>query len=731
MNNVDNKACSISIVKKKLFKNPILVGGLIGFFFFSLFSCLLYFKTFDKFELATIDWRFNHFHNDSKPSDNCLVLGINTETSRALEKNWPYPRSIYGELLEALDFYGAKSVSFDLFFPSDDEKNPGSDIQFVKAVKHFQDNGGYVILGTTVDPVKDNDYYSKQDLIKLKQLSLKPQNELNVIDLSELFFRVKKDILAENKINLVIQKPFQSLFNAINTIGMVNLYSRDLEVISTPLIIKYNSLYFSNVGLQTYLTTLKSFSIKQKGNYLFINNSKIPIYNDNLFFINWYKPLPKQEFPYKMKSISWVIDSYRFISKTSKQMGISKIAFQNKIEELVICKQNNNCTEKQIYFENLFPRDLKIQMKKTYQGKHIFVGLVDQVGGTKDIITTPIIEKMPGVFIHINIFDNLQQEHFIKSLSFTFTILIMFILTLLTGISILNVSDPKTSMGIGLIYVFYAIIPLLVFKYFSIYTDLFYTEMAIVLTYFTCVAYQWRNSDIHNKLLKKTFSNYLAPQIMEEVLSDPSKVELGGDTKEITILFSDIRNFTSISEKKSSKEIVKFLNEYFDSMVDAVMVNEGTMDKFIGDAVMAFWGAPVKKENHAELAILSALDMVDNLDKLKKKWVLEDEAFPEIDIGIGINTGLATVGNVGSSKLQNYTIIGDSVNLASRLEGLNKKYAINNEKSNNIIISEYTYKQVEDLFNVEELGVEKVKGKDIPVKIYRVLGKKGVINEKI
>ena len=337
---------------------------------------------------------------------------------------------------------------------------------------------------------------------------------------------------------------------------------------------------------------------------------------------------------------------------------------------------------------------------------------------------------MPGVFIHANIFDNLQQGHFIKSLPFNLTILIIFVLTLLTAITILSVSDPKTSMGIGLIYVFYGIIPLLIFKYFSIYTDLFYTEMAIILTYFACVAYQWRNSDIHNKLLKSTFSNYLAPQIMEEVLSDPSKVELGGDTKEISILFSDIRGFTSISEKRTSKEIVKFLNEYFDSMVDAVMENEGTIDKFIGDAVMAFWGAPVTNENHAELAILGALDMVKNLEILKEKWKQEDKDFPEINIGIGINTGYATVGNVGSSKLQSYTIIGDSVNLASRLEGLNKKYAINNSNTKNIIISEYTYNQVKDSFDVEELGVEKVKGKDIPVKIYRVLSKKGDFNEK-
>lgn len=723
MNNVDNKACSISTIKKKLFKNPIFIGTLIGFIFFSIFSCLLYFKTLDKFESATINWRFNYFHNNTKPSNNCLVLGINTEATNTLGK-WPFPRSVYGELLEALDFYGAKTVSFDLFFPSDDNDRPGSDKEFVNAVEQFQKNGRHVIIGTTPDPVKEREYYSRQDLKKLKQLSLKPQNRLDVINLSELFFRVKKEILAENKINLIIQKPFQSLFNAINSIGLVNLYSRDLEVISTPLIIKYKSFYFPNLGLQTYLSSLSDFSVKQEGNFLYINNEKVPVFNDKLFFINWYKPLPNAEFPYRVKSLSWIIESYRFISKASKEIGISKVEFQNRIEELVTCKRAGNCTQKQIEFENRYPKDLKVEMKSTYYGKHIFVGLVDQVGGTKDVITTPLIEKMPGVFIHTNIFDNLQQKHFIKSLPFVLTILVILVLTLLTAITILSVSDPKMSMGIGLIYVLYGIIPLLMFKYFSIYTDLFYTEMAIILTYFACVAYQWRNSDIYNKVLKKTFSNYLAPQIMEEVLSDPSKVELGGDTKEISILFSDIRNFTSISEKKTSKEIVTFLNEYFDSMVDAVMENEGTIDKFIGDAVMAFWGAPVKKDNHAELAILGALDMVSNLEKLKEKWKQEDETFPEINIGIGINTGQATVGNVGSSKLQNYTIIGDSVNLASRLEGLNKKYAINNNKSKNIIISEYTYKQVKDLFNVEELGVEKVKGKDIPVKIYRVLSKK-------
>jgi adenylate cyclase len=305
----------------------------------------------------------------------------------------------------------------------------------------------------------------------------------------------------------------------------------------------------------------------------------------------------------------------------------------------------------------------------------------------------------------------------------------MLALTILTGVTLLGIKNPRYSLIAGLAFWFYPVVPILLFKYENIYADLIYTESAIVLTYILAVAYQWVVVDKDKRNISRTFSNYLAPQVLEEVMSDPSKVKLGGKRKDISILFSDIRGFTTISEQNTPEGVVEFLNEYFDTMVDAIIQSEGTVDKFIGDAIMAFWGAPVEKENHAELSVRGALGMIQGLKDLKKKWVLEGKDVPEINIGIGINTGEAIVGNVGSSKIKSYTVIGDAVNLASRLEGLNKQYASMGDPDVNIIISEFTYKHVQDMFEVEYLDEVKVKGKDIAVKIYKVIGTRGDSND--
>lgn len=298
----------------------------------------------------------------------------------------------------------------------------------------------------------------------------------------------------------------------------------------------------------------------------------------------------------------------------------------------------------------------------------------------------------------------------------------MFILSVLTGITILGIKNPKLSLSIGALYLLYFIIPLALFEYFNIWINLVYPELAVLLTYSACIGYQWVIVDKDKREVKRLFSNYIAPQILNEVLSDPSKVNICGNRKEITILFSDIRGFTSISEKNTPEGVVAFLNEYFDAMVNEIMKTEGTIDKFIGDAIMAFWGAPIENSHHPEMAVWGAIGMINSLNKLKRQWEKEGKDYPEINIGIGINTGEAVVGNVGSSKVKSYTVIGDTVNLASRLEGLNKNYSTGTEEDTNIIISEYTYKYVKDIFDITYLDEVKVKGKDIPVKIYKVKG---------
>jgi adenylate cyclase len=200
------------------------------------------------------------------------------------------------------------------------------------------------------------------------------------------------------------------------------------------------------------------------------------------------------------------------------------------------------------------------------------------------------------------------------------------------------------------------------------------------------------------------------------MLKDPSKLKLGGDKKDLSVLFSDIRGFTTISEKLTPEELVHLLNEYLTAMTNVVFKYDGLLDKYMGDAIMAVFGAPLDQPDHPIRACRTALDMMEELKKLQEKWA--GEGRPVLDIGVGINTGDMVVGNMGSEMRFDYTVMGDSVNLGSRLEGINKEYGTN------IIISEYTYEAVKDVFFCREMDSVRVKGKKRPVRIYELIGEK-------
>jgi adenylate cyclase len=232
-----------------------------------------------------------------------------------------------------------------------------------------------------------------------------------------------------------------------------------------------------------------------------------------------------------------------------------------------------------------------------------------------------------------------------------------------------------------------------------------------ILTLFTMIVYRILTEEKEKKAIQGMFSNYVSKRVVEELLKHPEKLELGGEDKEITVLFSDIRGFTTLSENLTPQELVAHLNEYLSAMTDIIFKYEGTLDKYVGDEIMAFWNAPIEQEDHAVLACKSALEMMDVLHSLNKSWPENKK----LNIGIGLNTGTMTVGNMGSKSRMDYTLMGDSVNLGARLEGTNKIYGTN------IIISEFTYEKVKDSFTCRELDNIRVKGKLKPVKIYEIM----------
>jgi len=212
-----------------------------------------------------------------------------------------------------------------------------------------------------------------------------------------------------------------------------------------------------------------------------------------------------------------------------------------------------------------------------------------------------------------------------------------------------------------------------------------------------------------NFFLKHAFEKYVNKEILSQIIKKKQKILLGGEKKELTIFFSDIRDFTSISEKMSPENLGEMLNKYLSFMTNKIILLNGTVDKFIGDAIMAIWNAPVEEKDHALLACRCALDQINSLKEFNKENKFN------LQIGIGIHTGEAIIGNFGSNQRFNYTAIGDSVNIASRLEGLTKHYKAS------IIVSQDTYNLVKDKFSFRKLDIVRVKGKKNPLTIYELV----------
>jgi len=341
--------------------------------------------------------------------------------------------------------------------------------------------------------------------------------------------------------------------------------------------------------------------------------------------------------------------------------------------------------------------------------------------GIYDLRVTPFTAAMPGVEKHANVIASIIEKKFIKSVPRLVNITILLLSGLLLSLLIVRF---KAFGGSAITISFLFFISLLGYYLFAqkgIWINITYPILNIFFVFISVTIYNYVAEERYAKRIRAMFSSYVTEKIVNELIKNPDMAKLGGERREITVLFSDVMGFTSFSEKHAPEEVVAILNEYLGEMTDIVLKWEGTLDKFIGDAILTFWNAPMRQENHAELAIKCALNMVGRLKELQKKWQAEGK--PILDCGIGINTGEVIVGNIGAErKKMDYTVIGDHVNLGSRVESLTRKY------NTHILITEFTLSKIKDLladetiWKTEVTGLEKVivKGKERPVGIYRV-----------
>ena len=367
----------------------------------------------------------------------------------------------------------------------------------------------------------------------------------------------------------------------------------------------------------------------------------------------------------------------------------------------------------------------KILPANELKGKMVFVGPTEE--GIYDLRPTPFDAIRPGVEIHATAAANILEQRALIHNSRTDSIdnvllfLLPFVLALLLGIM------PNATMGIvsasGL-SMLYLVVNYQLFTRYFLDLSLWSPLVAFAFTTVSSEIYRSLVVDRKGRYLKKAFSSYVSADLVARIIKNPESLTLGGEKREISILFSDIRGFTTLSEKLSPEELVLMLNEYLNPMTRIVLEEKGTLDKYIGDAVMALYNAPLDVAGHADHACRSALKMIAILDELNRTFVRR--GLQAIDIGIGINTGDAVVGNMGASMRFDYTAIGDNVNLASRLEGLNKLYGTH------IIVSESTKLQAGSDLPFREIDFVAVKGKQVPIPIYELMvGDAGEIRGRV
>ncbi len=345
--------------------------------------------------------------------------------------------------------------------------------------------------------------------------------------------------------------------------------------------------------------------------------------------------------------------------------------------------------------------------------------------GLFDLIGVPVSTVFPGVEFHGHALNTILTSSFLSRPDWLIGLEILQIAC--TGL-LLTLLLPRIGATVGILLAFAIIVINLAFSlasfwFFHLMADLVTPTIATLLLFTSLTFFNYFSEERKARRLRSTFSQYLAPAVVEEMVKNQDSLVLSGEERELTILFSDIRGFTSMAEKMRPEALCTFLNEYLTPMTAAIMNQRGTVDKFIGDAVMAFWNAPLTTANHPYHACESALSMLQELEQLNRSWL--KRGLPTLHIGIGIHCGLARVGNMGSRQRFEYTVIGDSVNLASRLEGLTKFYGAD------ILVSGVICDALHNDFLFRQVDIVRVLGKTEPVTVCQLLGKRGQENAQI
>ncbi len=349
-----------------------------------------------------------------------------------------------------------------------------------------------------------------------------------------------------------------------------------------------------------------------------------------------------------------------------------------------------------------------------FRDKIVLIGT--SVPGLYDLRVVPFQNDFPGVEIHANLIYSILRQDFLWELPQTSALIILLVVAILIGVVAVLLS-PWASILLTLVGgAGYSALTFWSFTQRNLLMTLVEPLLGMALALLIGMIYRYRSEERQKNFFYGMFGSYLSDNLVQEMLRNPAKLRLGGERKYATTFFSDLKDFTSISERLSPEEMLQQLNEYLSAMTDIVLKYGGYLDKYDGDAIMAAYGVPIEEEDHAERACFAALEMQEKLRELRRNWQAENR--PLLQARIGINSGNMIAGNIGGKHRFDYTVIGDSVNLAARLEGVNKMYGTS------IIVSEETHELAKEKIIVRELDYIRVKGKTKPVRVFELLARR-------
>ena len=627
-------------------------------------------------ELRTYDWRLSRTARPETALKDIALIEIDEYSLRNLEPNagrWPWPRIVHAELLEYLARGPAKVIAYDIVFAEADSR-----VGFAF--------GGSTISGAESDKAMADAVKTAGNVILLADATFGGEAP-GVPPLPDAGYRLDVAGVTERK---VIYQPFPALAQAASALGH-NLFVLDPDgpIRHVVPFVKSQQRAIPSLGAAAGLRTagISPADVRIDGTTLRLGDRVMPL--------EW-------------REVASAAGTERYL------WGLINFRGPALLEDMKRRTYPTYAFFDLLYSEEQIRAGQKPDVDPAlFRDKIVFVGTT--ASGLFDVFETPFSRgRMPGIQIHAAVADDILSRRFMRPPS--------------DRVRLATVVAAGFAVGIAAtaLPAWWATLATLVFLSTFAWTatrlfaggqwvNLSQPVLASAFALFGGVAYQFFVEGREKRKMKKLFGQYVSKDVYDQLVANPALARLGGQRREMTVLFSDIRGFTSVSEKGQPEDIVHTLNEYFTRMVDLVFLHKGTLDKFVGDMVMALFGAPLDDPEHADHAVQAALDMIDSLHELNLRWAAEGR--PTLDIGIGINTGPMIAGNIGSNAIMSYTVIGDSVNLGSRLESLNKNYGTR------IIISESTRSRLKGTYKFRPLGDVVVKGKSQPVEIFEVISR--------